>query len=501
MYKLHLILKYLRKRRIAWVSLVAVTLCTTMVLVVISVMGGWLRMFQANLKGVAGDIVITGGGDLKGFAYYQQVLEKLKDVPEVEAAVPTIKTLGLVNIGGQMARGLQVYGYPMDQIGKVTRFPQSLYYEYKRYIDEAAAPGTSPQKRSELLKAADASAQNLKLEKLFPAAVYDEQVANSSSWPGMILGNGVLGIYSNLDGGQEGRDDWKYLLPVTMAVKDVSARSLTESGAITPRSYRIVDDSHTAVYQIDALSAYVSFDLLQADLGMDAQELTNEVTGKTMTRPARANEIQIRVKQGVSLEVAKQKIAAAVNEVFEAAAARERAQSLPDWSKIRPTVQTWREHQAKLISAIENEKVLMIFLFGMISLVAVFLIFCIFYMIVAEKTKDIGIIKSVGASDAGVAGIFLGYGLAIGIVGAGTGTLIGYLIVHNINYLHQKAGEVLGIRVFTPGSYAFDSIPNQIDTTEVTTIVGIAVLASVLGSLLPAFRASRMHPIRALHNE
>ena len=48
MYKLHLILKYLRKRRIAWVSLMAVCLCTTMVLVVFSVMGGWLRMFRTS---------------------------------------------------------------------------------------------------------------------------------------------------------------------------------------------------------------------------------------------------------------------------------------------------------------------------------------------------------------------------------------------------------------------------------------------------------------------
>ena len=500
MYKLHLILKYLRKRRIAWVSLAAVTLCTTMVLVVISVMGGWLRMFESSLKGVSGDIVITGG-DLKGFAYYQQVLEKLKSVPEVDAAVPTIKTLGLVNIGGQVATGLQVFGYPLDQIGKVSRFPQSLHYEYKRYIEEAAVPGTSAQRRDELLKTAEISAQHPMLDKLFPPAMYDEQVPRSSSWPGMIVGTGVLRIYSTLDGGQEGRKEWKYLLPVTMAVKDVSARSLTDSGAVSSRGYWIVDDSHTGVWQLDSSSAYVSFDLLQADLGMNAQDATNEQTGKPMTRPARANEIQIKVKQGIALNVAKQKIAVAVSEVFYEAAARERTESLPEWSKIRPAVQTWREHQAKLISAIENEKVLMIFLFGMISLVAVFLIFCIFYMIVAEKTKDIGIIKSVGASDVGVAVIFLGYGLAIGIVGTGTGTLIGYLIVHNINYLHQKAGDLLGITVFKAGSYAFDSIPNQMDTAEVSVIVSVAVVASVLGSLLPAVRAARMHPIRALHSE
>ena len=500
MYKLHLILKYLRKRRIAWVSLAAVTLCTTMVLVVISVMGGWLRMFESSLKGVSGDIVISGG-DLKGFAYYEQVLEKLKFVPEVDAAVPTIKTLALVNIGGRVARGLQVFGYPMDQIGKVSRFPQSLYYEYKRYTEEANAPATSMQRRAELLKAAETSAQHPRLDKLFAADVYDRQVPQSNSWPGMIVGNGVLGIYSTLDGGQEGRALGLYLLPVTMAIKDVSERSLTAFGAVSSRAYWIVDDSHTGVWQLDSNSAYVSFDLLQADLGMDAQEATNEQTGKPITQPARANEIQVKVKQGIPLDVAKQNVALAVSAVFDEAAANEHAQSLPEWSKIRPAVQTWREHQAKLISAIENEKVLMIFLFGMISLVAVFLIFCIFYMIVAEKTKDIGIIKSVGASDTGVAAIFLGYGLAIGIVGAGTGTMIGYLIVHNINYLHQKMADVLGIPVFKAGSYAFDSIPNQMDPAEVTVIVSVAVIASVLGSLLPAVHAARMHPIRALHSE
>ena len=61
----------------------------------------------------------------------------------------------------------------------------------------------------------------------------------------------------------------------------------------------------------------------------------------------------------------------------------------------------------------------------MISIVAVFLMFCIFYMIVVEKTRDIGIIKSVGATNSGVAGIFLGYGFAIGIVGSGIGLAAG----------------------------------------------------------------------------
>src|SRR6478735_5549057 len=70
-----LILKYLRKRRIAWVSLVAVMLCTAMVLVVISVMGGWLRMFRESFHGLGGDLMITSRS-LSGFAHYDEMIDR-----------------------------------------------------------------------------------------------------------------------------------------------------------------------------------------------------------------------------------------------------------------------------------------------------------------------------------------------------------------------------------------------------------------------------------------
>ena len=81
MYKLHLILKYLLKRRIAWVSLAAVALCTLMVLVVISVMGGWLNMFKTSFRGLTGDIVIHSD-TLKGFPYYQEIIDAIEKDPD-----------------------------------------------------------------------------------------------------------------------------------------------------------------------------------------------------------------------------------------------------------------------------------------------------------------------------------------------------------------------------------------------------------------------------------
>ena len=153
------------------------------------------------------------------------------------------------------------------------------------------------------------------------------------------------------------------------------------------------------------------------------------------------------------------------------------------------------------LSAIEKEVVLVTFLFSVISLVAVFLIFCIFYMIVVEKTRDIGIIKSVGATNSGVAGIFLGYGLAIGIVGAGLGLLASWLIVRHINYLHTKMGELMGVQIWNPEVYLFDTIPNRMDPKTVVWIMAASIAASVLGALLPAIRAAQMHPVESLRWE
>ena len=92
-------------------------------------------------------------------------------------------------------------------------------------------------------------------------------------------------------------------------------------------------------------------------------------------------------------------------------------------------------------------------------------------MIVAEKTKDIGIIKSVGATSSGVAGIFLGYGLAIGIVGRGAGAAAELPDRQEHQRDPHGLGKLLGVKVWNPEVYAFDTIPNTMDPTEVTVII------------------------------
>lgn len=473
MYKLHLILKYLRKRRIAWVSLLAVMLCTSMVLIVISVMGGWLRMFKESFHGLSGDVIVEGRS-LAGFPHYEEMIGKIKALPEVKAAVPTIHTYGLINIKNVIRQGVQVIAYPLEEIGEVNRFPESLYLQHQQPKEQGKTPG----------KPNFALRDDIDYQTIVPNA------REPRKWPGMIVGDGVVGIRKGKDGmiyrPPEVYEAWAKL--TVLGISGDSAALDLES-AKAERNYWIVDDSRTQIWQYDSNTVYVPFDVLQRDLGMDAYG----------GQPARTSEIHVATKPGVDLNVARSKIEAIVRGVLSE---RKVGYGFP------VDVQTWEESQAMWIDAIEHEKLLVVFLFAIISVVAIFLIFCIFYMVVAEKTRDIGIIKSVGATNAGVAGIFLGYGLAIGIVGAGLGLLASYLIISNINEIHTWLGQPhnwFGIKfsivIWKPEVYAFETIPNTMNPTEVAVILTIAVLSSVIGALIPAIRAARLNPVESLRWE
>ncbi|HEY1068677.1 MAG TPA: FtsX-like permease family protein, partial [Pirellulales bacterium] len=164
-------------------------------------------------------------------------------------------------------------------------------------------------------------------------------------------------------------------------------------------------------------------------------------------------------------------------------------------------VYTWRDKQGPLLAAVEMETAILNVLLFMIIAVAGFGILAIFYMIVVEKTRDIGILKSLGASASGVMGVFVGYGISLGAVGAGAGVVLGLAFVHYINEIADVLGWLTGREVFDPTIYYFYEIPAIIDPFTVSWIAAGAVFIAVTASILPARRAALLHPVEALRYE
>jgi lipoprotein-releasing system permease protein len=157
--------------------------------------------------------------------------------------------------------------------------------------------------------------------------------------------------------------------------------------------------------------------------------------------------------------------------------------------------------QHQYVQEIRKQMGVLMLVFGVISFSVVVLVFCIFYMIVRLKRKDVGIMKSCGASSAAVAWIFLGFGITVGIMGAGLGAVLGYLITVNINTIEGWIRATFGLKLWQSSVYMFAKIPNAVDWEWALILVGLSIAAAALGALLPAALAARTRPVEVLRYE
>ena len=184
------------------------------------------------------------------------------------------------------------------------------------------------------------------------------------------------------------------------------------------------------------------------------------------------NQIQVKVKPGVDIDQLSIDLQTALEQ-------------------LRPMyfrVSTWEQKQGPLLAAVAVEQSILNMLLFFIIAVAGFGILAIFSMIVVEKTRDIGVMKALGASTSGVRGIFLGYGLLLGAVGSGIGMASGLLFVHYINDIEKFLSTITHRKVFDDSIYYFDKIPTLVNPWTVAWIVGGAMFISAVACIWPAQR-------------
>jgi lipoprotein-releasing system permease protein len=243
-------------------------------------------------------------------------------------------------------------------------------------------------------------------------------------------------------------------------------------GTITPmgmmpkmRRFRVVGIFHSGMYDFDTKFAYISIDSAQKFLNMGSRVTGIEVKSDNIYRVKEIGK-EIRKKLG-----------------------------FPFWTK------DWIEMNRNLFSALKLEKIAMFILLVLIVLVAAFNIISTLIMVVMEKHKDIAILKSMGASSKGILKIFIIEGGVIGLVGTALGTILGLAMAFNLDQIVAFLETLFGFKILSPDVYYIEKFPSQVNPLDIALIVTTAILISLLATLYPSWRASKLDPAEALRYE
>ena len=557
MYNLLLCWRYLRTRWIALASVVSVTLGVATMIVVNAVMAGFSHEMQTRIHGILSDIVFEAHS-LSGFQDPAWHMEEIRRAAgdDIAGMTPTVAVPAMLSFqvrGQWITRQIMFIGIDETTHAYVSDFGRYLQHPgnrerlsfalreggYDTVDSQSDGPGPTrpalegagwPHRRMRVERervwrekleadrakaAADQAAEGASGDEgvqpasaVGPVRSVDQQVDAVLAATSQPVAAAVVNEQAAPSTPTKAPDPFKAARPeegramdpakeqFTGIVPGIGLASFRDSTGVdrflvlpgddvkvtfptagTPPkavsdTFTIVDFYESKMSEYDSNFVFVPIAQLQRMRGMiDPQ-----------SGLASVNSIQIKLKDGADLDVVRDRL----RKVFPAD---------------MYAVSTWRDKQGPLLSAVEMEMSVLNILLFLIIAVAGFGILAIFFMIVVEKTRDIGILKSLGAGSTGIAGIFLGYGLFLGLVGAGAGLALGLAIVLNINSIRAGVEWCTGQRVFDPSIYYFFKIPTVIDPFTIAWIIAGAVAIAVASSVLPALRAARLHPVEALRHD
>lgn len=575
MYKLLLSWRYLKTRFIALASIVSVTLGVATLIVVNSVMAGFVDQMQSQIHGILSDVEISAPllSDIQEpKAFIEEVRNVIgDDLKELTSVVRSNSLISFNFNDRQWTQHVMLIGIDDQTFGKVTDFEPYLTNDIKKekFSFELEETGYTKFKNAGWSYRREKFRNQQELEKLQREyrSLYDQEAqrvmaeqANSSGYSAdgrLISGSpqatppappvakfaalpktapNVDQIYADkakrnpananpIDRFASTKTDGSVNLPpvdphmgqrkklsademfnpardqytgiiLGLGISERKMRehdgSLTEiymvnpgddvqmtflsGGAAKPviENFTITDFYSSNMHEYDSNFAFVPLSELQKLRGM-----VDPLTGE-----GAVSAIQIKLNDGADLDEVRDRLLA----------------RFPP-TQFALNIRTWQDSQRPLLSAIQMELTILNILLFMIIAVAGFGILATFFMIVVEKTRDIGVLKALGAPSRGVMSIFLGYGMSLGLVGTGVGVVIGLLFVAYINRIAEIVGWLTGQKVFDPEFYYFDKIPTMVSPTMVVLVGLGAILIAVLASVLPALRAARLHPVEALRYE
>jgi hypothetical protein len=376
-----------------------------------------------------------------GFAYYEDFSRELAACEFVEASSPVIKSYALVGTENSgRSSGVELMGVEAGSLSRVTSFGRALHYH-----------------------------------KNEPAKAFN--VRGEANLPGFVIG---VDLWAE----RNEQGEYYHTANPDATALSVTCFPLTAKGAlakagtdvVNTKTFYFSDCSQSGLARVDGSIIYLPFDEAQALCGM--------------TEPVkRASWIHIKFKQGTNIEEGCQKVREMWAKFRDEKKGKDNADLLSQVS-----VQGWKEHRRETIAGMEKEQIALMMMFGLVGLTTVFIVYVVFYMIISHKTKDIGILKSIGASCGDVIILFLGFAAGLGVIGSAVGVAGGMLFLRNINRIEGWLFERFGFQLWDRTIYAIGEIPHRLDLTFVLVVTGCAVLACLAGAALPSVGAARARP-------
>ena len=482
MYKLLLCVRYLQTRYLAFICIVSVMLGVATLIVVNAVMSGFSTKLKDRLHGVLSDVVIDTDR-MDGFPEPAKLMkDKIEKCPagdRIEAVSTTVEVFAILQFnfrGSTITKPVKLIGVEPGERAAVGGFSEYLVRQngvksptFDLTPDALARHDWNKRRRErdDALTLPPEKDAPVRRPVEDPNALPPPDMDAAVGTPPVKL-NGVIPGYT-LAHFRFRNDDGETVEEAALHPGDDVTITTVGGNDLKPvwGTFLVADYSKTEMSEYDQSFVYVSLEQLQKLRGMGERCTSVQIKLKDYARD----------KDFVTREL----------------------RTLYPYGDIR--IATWEEHQGPLLAAIDVERGILNLLLFMIVGVAGFSILAIFTMIVSEKFRDIGILKSLGASQTGVMTIFLGYGLLLGTVGCGLGTVLGLTITAEINEIEAFLTRVTGTAVFPRDVYYFKDIPTNIEPMNVALVNLGAITIATVFSLLPAYRAARLHPVRALRFE
>ena len=161
----------------------------------------------------------------------------------------------------------------------------------------------------------------------------------------------------------------------------------------------------------------------------------------------------------------------------------------------------WTEENSGILNALLVEKNVMFYLLFFIVLVAALCILSAQITFVVQKTREIGMLKALGATNLQISGVFLSQSAIIGVLGVISGYGLGMLAITYRNEFLHFMNRMTGFELFPASIYGFGDLPAIIDPRDIAIICGLSFVICIFGGVLPAIRAGRLKPVEALRYE